>query len=175
MLPPDLSFIYRYFTGEKQESLLFIILGLIALVLAVVCWFAIKGTPSFYKGAAIPLLAIGLIQLVVGYTVYARTDKQNKDIAYNIGLQPVTYTKQTELPRMEKVMKHLVLYRWIEIGFILVGVVLVFLFRSDHAKAFWDGFGIALALQAVIMLSADHFAEKRGKEYVEGLKKMVRE
>src|SRR6187549_355090 len=121
MQMPDLSFIYRYFSGEKQESLLFLTVGIIAVLLAVVFWFFIKTNPSFYKGAAIPLLIIGLIQMTVGYTVYSRTDEQRKDIAYKIGIDPATLVKQTELPRMKKVMKNFVIYRWVEIAFIIAG------------------------------------------------------
>ena len=169
----DFSFIYRYFTGEKQESLLFLIVGVVAILLAVVFWFFIKSNPSFFKGAAIPLLAIGLIQMVVGYSVYSRTDKQKANIAYNIGMEPVAYVKQTEMPRMKAVMKNFVIYRWVEITFIITGLVLIFLFRSNPDKSFWYGFGIALAIQAVIMLGADYFAEKRGKVYTNELQKII--
>lgn len=169
----DLSFIYKYFIAEKQESLLFLIIGIAAILLAIVFWFFIKSNPSFFKGAAIPLLAIGLIQLVVGYTVYSRTDKQKKDIAYNIGIEPVSFVKHTELPRMEKVMTNFVIYRWVEIAFIITGLVLIFLFKSNTGKAFWYGLGMALAIQAVLMLGADYFAEKRGKLYIEELQKII--
>jgi membrane protein YdbS with pleckstrin-like domain len=169
----DFSFIYKYFIAEKQESLLFLIVGISAVLLAVVCWFFIKSNPSFFKGAAIPLLAIGLIQVVVGYTLYSRTDKQKADIAYNIGIEPVNYAKQTEQPRMKTVMKNFVIYRCVEIIFIITGLVLIFLFRSNPDKSFWYGFGIALALQAIIMLGADYFAEKRGKVYTAELEKII--
>jgi len=168
----DFSFIYRYFIAEKQESLLFLIVGIVALILAVVCWFFIKSNPNFYKGAAIPLLAIGLIQMVVGYTVYSRTDKQKADIAYNMGMEPVAYVKQTEMPRMKTVMTNFIIYRWVEIIFIITGLVLIFLFRQNSERSFWYGFGIALAIQAAIMLGADYFAEQRGKVYVDELKKI---
>ena len=169
----DLTFIYRYFTAEKQESLLFLIVGIVAVLLAVVCWFFIKGNPGFFKGAAIPLLAIGLIQMVVGYSVYSRTDKQSKDIAYNIGMEPVNYVKQTELPRMKTVMKNFIVFRWVEIAFIITGLVLIFLFRLNADKTFWYGFGVALAIQAVMMLGADYFAEQRGKVYTNELNNII--
>jgi uncharacterized membrane protein len=171
----DFSFIYRYFIAEKQESLLFLIVGIVAVILAVACWFFIKSNPAFFKGVAIPLLAIGLIQMVVGYTVYSRTDKQQKDIAYNIGMEPVAYTKSTELPRMKTVMKNFVIYRWVEIAFIIAGLILIFLFRKNADKTFWYGFGIALAIQAIIMLGADYFAESRGRVYTNELQKIVAE
>ena len=152
---------------------MFLIIGIAAILLAVVFWFFIKSNPSFFKGAAIPLLAIGLIQMVVGYSVYSRTDKQKKDIAYNIGIEPVSFVKQTELPRMEKVMTNFVIYRWVEIAFIITGLVLIFLFKSNPDKSFWYGLGIALFIQATIMLGADYFAEKRGKVYTEELQKII--
>lgn len=169
----DLSFIYKYFIAEKQESLLFLVVGIIAILLAVAFWFFIKSNPAFFKGAAIPLIAIGLIQCIVGYTVYTRTDDQKKDIAYNMGLDPSSYVQQTELPRMEKVMTSFVVYRWVEIAFIITGLILIFLFRLNPDKSFWFGFGVALAIQAMIMLGADYFAEKRGKVYTMELQKTI--
>lgn len=169
----DFSFIYKYFIAEKQESLLFLIVGIAAVLLAVIFWFFIKSNPPFFKGAAIPLIAIGIIQIVVGYSVYNRTDKQKADIAYNIGMEPVAFVKQTELPRMKKVMKNFIIYRWVEIAFIITGLVLIFLFRLNADKTFWYGFGIALALQAVIMLGSDYFAEQRGKKYVNKLERII--
>lgn len=169
----DFSFIYKYFTGEKQESLLFLIIGIAAVLIAVVFWFFIKSNPSFFKGAAIPLLVIGLIQIIVGYSVYARTDRQKATIAYNIGMGPVAFVKQTELPRMKKVMQSFVIYRWVEIAFIITGLVLIFLFRLNADKTFWYGLGVALAIQATIMLGADYFAEQRGEGYTEELQKII--
>ncbi|MFZ1785026.1 MAG: hypothetical protein WAU23_07450 [Ferruginibacter sp.] len=169
----NFSFIYRYFIAEKQESVLFMAAGLIAIVLAIVFWFFIKGNPSFYKGLAVPLIILGLLQTIVGFTIYTRTDNQKKDIAYNMGIEPVSFVKQTELPRMKKVMNNFVVYRWMEIAFVIAGLVLIFLFRLNPDRSFWYGLGIALAIQGVFMLGADYFAEKRGKVYTEELKKIV--
>jgi drug/metabolite transporter (DMT)-like permease len=169
----DFSFVHKYFMGEKQESLLFLIVGIAAVLAAMVFYFFIKTNPSFYKGMAIPLFLIGLIQGVVGYTVYARSDKQRMDIAYNLGTEPVLYGKNTELPRMKTVMKNFVIYRWTEIALILVGVVLVFIFRSNPDRSFLFGIGITLAIQAAIMLGADQFAEQRGRIYQHELQKLI--
>ena len=169
----DFSFIYKYFIAEKQESLLFVIIGVVAILLAFIFWFFIKSNPSFYKGVAIPLMVLGLIQCVVGYTVYSRTDKQKAVIAYNIGMEPVSYIKHTELLRMKKVMKSFVIYRWLEIAFIVAGLVLVFLFKSNPDKSFWFGLGLTLTIQAAIMLGADYFAEQRGEVYTQGLEEFI--
>lgn len=169
----DFSFIYKYFTAEKQESLLFLIVGIAAILLAVIFWFFIKTTPSFFKGAAIPLLAIGLIQSVVGFTVYTRTDKQKTDIAYNIGIEPASYIKQAELPRMQTAMKKFVIYRYAEIVLALVGIGLFLYFKNDYTRQFWKGFGLTLAIMALLTLAADYFAEQRGKVYNKSLQSLI--
>ncbi len=169
----DLSFIHKYFTGEKQESLIFIILGIVAIVLAVVFFFFIKTNPVFFKGAAVPLLALGLLQFIVGCTVYTRSDKQRIDVSYKAGIEPVRFVKMEELPRMRTVMKNFKLYRWLEIVFILIGLLFIFLFRTNTGKAFWYGFGITLAIQAILLFGADLIAERRGKIYITRLETII--
>ena len=170
----DFSFIHKYFLAEKQESLLFLIVGIAAIALAVVFYFFIKINPSFFKGAAIPLVAIGIIQCIVGYTVYARSDRQRMDIAYNIGVEPTSFTKTTELPRMENVMKNFAIYRYVEILLALAGLGLFLYFRNDETKMLWKGLGSTLAIQAILMLGADYFAEKRGGTYKQALETFIR-
>lgn len=169
----DFSFIHKYFIAEKQESLFILTIGAIAILLAIVFLFFIKTNPLFFKGAAVVLMSLGLIQTIVGFNVYTRTDKQKSDVAYNIGMEPVNYTKHTELPRMTKVMKSFVIYRWVEIAFIICGIVLIFLYRSNPDKSFGYGLGIALTIQAVIMLGADFFAEKRAEVYHKQLEEII--
>ena len=168
----DFSFIYKYFSGEKQESLLFLILGIAAILVSVIFFFFIKTTPAFFKGAAIPLLAIGIIQVVVGYTVHARSDKQQSMVAYNAGTDP-QFVKKAEMPRMETVMKKFIIYRYAEIVLTLVGLGLFFYFRNNEAQQFLKGLGLTLAIQALLMLGADYFAEQRGKVYSAGLTNFI--
>ncbi len=170
----DFNFIYKYFIAEKQESLLFLIVGIAAIMLAIIFFIFIRSNPLFYKGAAIPLLAIGIVQCVVGFTVYSRSNKQMNEVAYNIGMEPVSYTRTQELPRMETVMKNFVIYRWVEIALIVTGIVLIFLFRANPDRSFWYGLGITLAIQAFLMLGADFFAERRGGVYTEELENLVK-
>lgn len=169
MFQRDFSFVHKYFMAEKQESLLFVIIGSTAVILSVIFFFFIKSNPSFYKGAAIPLFAIGLLLGVVGYTVYARSDKQRLSIAYEMGLSPGVYINNQELPRMEKVMKNFVIYRYVEIILTLAGVALYFYFRNQNDKQFLTGLGLALAIMGVTALAADFFAEKRGSAYTKEL------
>ena len=152
------TLIEKYFLAEKQESLLFISIGIIAILLAILGWLYFK--TAFWKGASIPFLAIALLQIIVGYTVYARSDEQRVDMVYSLDMNPDQLTK-VELPRMEVVNKNFVIYRWIEIVLVLVGMGLYVYFRENTPQEFWKGFGFALCLQAILMLGADYFAEQR--------------
>jgi hypothetical protein len=108
---------------------------------------------------------IALIQLVVGSSVYFRSPK---DIArVNQIMQTETAKIQTEeIPRMETVMKNFVLYRWIEIALIVIGIVLFLYFQP---MTLWKGVGLGLAIQSSFMLLLDYFAESRGKVYMDYL------
>lgn len=162
--------IEKYFAAEKSESLVFMIIGVTAVLLAIVFFFFLK--TNFYKGMALPLLLIACIQITVGYSVYNRSDADRKKNTYAYDLNPADL-KNKEIPRMEKVNRNFILYRWVEIALILTGAALIFLYRANTEKSFWYGVGLGLAIQAVIMLSADYFAETRAKVYTKGLKEFT--
>lgn len=162
--------IEKYFIAEKQESLLFIIIGVAAIVLAAVFFFSLK--TNFYKGAAVPLLLIGLLLGIVGYTVYERSDKDRTRNVYAFDMNP-NDLRDKELPRMEKVMKNFVVYRYVEITLALIGFGLFFYFNKNETQLFWKGFGVALCIMALVALTADYFAEQRGGDYLKGLKNFL--
>ena len=173
MLQSDFSFIYKYFTAEKQESLLFIIIGIIAIIIAVIFFFFIKTNTALFKGAIVPLLVLGIIELVAGYTVYVKSDKQSANVAYNIGLEANDYANNKEIPRMETVMKNFIIYRWVEIAMAITGIIVFFYFKNSIDKQFWKGFGLTLAIMALMALAADYFAEQRGHVYVNAIKEFT--
>jgi uncharacterized membrane protein HdeD (DUF308 family) len=158
--------IEAYFLAEKQGSLLFMVVGLVAIALALLFLFLVRG--KFYKGAALPLLLIGIIQLSASYTVFRRSDEDRVRNVYAYDANPYQL-KNDELPRMKKVNSRFVTYRWIEIMLTLAGAVLVFYFRAKPSGQFWFGLGVTLALQGVIMLGADYMAEQRSRAYTSGI------
>ncbi|MFZ4769519.1 MAG: hypothetical protein ACOYLO_05015 [Ferruginibacter sp.] len=161
------SDIEKYFIAEKSESLLFMIIGFAAIILALVFFFYLK--PNCYKGAAVPLLVVGLMHFVIGYTVYNRSDADRLQNVYAYDMNPSSL-KTKEIPRMEKVNKNFVIYRYSEIVLLLAGFILFFYFKNDTTKTFWVGLGLALAIEAAVSLGTDYFAEARAKVYTTGLK-----
>ncbi|NOT92580.1 hypothetical protein [Ferruginibacter sp.] len=164
--------IEKYFTAEKNESLLFVIIGAVAIIAAVIFFFFIK--TNFYKGATIPLLVIGLLVGIVGFIVYKKSDADRIRNVYAYGMVP-SQLKDSEIPRMKTVMKYFVIYRWVEIILALAGIVLLFYFKDNADKLFWKGFGIALTIMAITTLAADYFAEKRGSIYLKGLESFIQQ
>jgi hypothetical protein len=162
--------IEKYFLAEKQVSGLFVILGIVSIVLALLFFFLLRS--QFYKGAAWPLLLIGAIQLVASIAVYKRSDEDRIRNVYSFGMDP-DRLKQEELPRIKKVNHDFVLYHWTEGVLLAAGLVLLFYFKSNSDRQFWYGFGLALALQAAIMLGADWTAAQRAQQYTKGMESFI--
>ncbi|MEO7047345.1 MAG: hypothetical protein ABI091_18730 [Ferruginibacter sp.] len=162
--------IERYFIAEKSESLWFIIFGIAAICLAIVIFFFIKD--SWYKGAAVPLLIFGILQLAAGYTVYKSSDKDRLQNVYAYDMNP-TALKTKELPRMEKVNATLKVLLYGEVLLFIVGIVLFFYFKKDPSKNFWAGFFLVLAIESMLSFAGDRVAFNRSKEYKTGIEKFL--
>ena len=94
--------IEQYFSAEKQGSLFFLAVGIVAVIASIILFFVLK-TP-FFKGTAIPMIIIGLIAGTIGFTIYKRSDEDRIRNVYAYDLNPIEL-KVKELPRMQKVMK----------------------------------------------------------------------
>lgn len=156
--------ILQYFTAEKQESLLFMIIGVIAIALSAWLWL----TGNDYRTMAFPLVAIAAIQIIVGSSVYFRTDAQVADVQQQYEQAP-TEMAQNEIPRMETVVKNFKIYKWVEIALLITGIVICFVTTGYTAYAI----GIGLIAQSAIMLVLDLFAEKRAEVYLDFLRSLI--
>jgi len=152
-----LPFIDSYFGAEKLESLLFIIVGALAIALALL----LLRRRSRLRGMALPLIAVALIQLTVGATVYLRSDAQTAQLQQQAREAPTQF-KREEAARMRAVIANFELFRRIEIGLLALGMTIVVLLRN---REFWFAFGLGLVLQSGFMLALDHFAEARAHSY----------
>ncbi|HYG61400.1 MAG TPA: hypothetical protein VEL74_02360 [Thermoanaerobaculia bacterium] len=158
--------VIQYFSGEKRESVLFIAAGVLAIIASVVLLW--KGSPL--RGMAYPLIAIALIQLVVGWTVFARTDGQTRSLHTHLQGDPGGYAA-AELARMDKVQRSFQIYKVIEIVLMAAGVAGLFLLR-DRQTLYAVSRG--LALQAGLMLAFDLAAERRADIYVNAIRTLGR-
>jgi hypothetical protein len=159
--------VIKYFNAEKAESLLFIGFGVFGVFLSVYFFFFIK--EGFWRGLAMPLVFFSIVQIVIGAVIFTRSPKDNLRVENIIKHEPHKIQSE-EIPRMEKVLKNFVLYRYFEIAMIFLGIILMYTLPN---YGFWKGFGLGLFIQCSVLLSLDFFAEKRGYFYVEYLKELT--
>ena len=130
--------IEKYFLAEKQLGLSFIVIGAVAIVLAIVFFFFLK--TNFYKGAAIPLAIVGIIHLLASFSIYKKSDEDRVKNVYAYDMNP-SQLKDVELPRMKKVLKNFAIIKWVEMALVIVGLALIAYYRNDADKALWYGLG----------------------------------
>jgi len=153
-----------YFNAEKQESFIFIAVGLVAIGIGAWLWM----NDHRLRSMAYPLVVIALMQIAVGASIYLRTDRQLSTLSEQLQVNPSAF-KTEETSRMKTVMKKFSIYKVVEIVLLIVGVgMIAFLQRHDLAA----GIGIGLVLQAALTLTLDIFAEARGSNYLSGLLSM---
>jgi len=148
--------VIKYFQGERAESFLFLVVGLAGMVIS--CYMIYLKAPSYWKGFAVPFILVSVLEIIVGISLIYRSPKDIIRVENYIKNEQFKI-KTDEIPRMEKVMKNFVFYRYLEIALILIGIILYF--ASTDAD-FWRGLGFGLFIQASIVLTLDYFAERRG-------------
>ncbi len=153
----------KYFNAEKYESVVFILVGLTAIILAGYFLAIIK--KPFHTGMAYPLMAIAFIQIVVGSTVYIRSPKDIERVNGMINGNKMEITL-LEIPRMNNVMRNFEIYKYIEIALIITGIFLFTFIENDFIR----GIGLGLIVQSVFMLILDFIAAARGEEYLQFLR-----
>lgn len=155
--------ISTYFSGELQESLVFILpVGLLSLVFGV--WLLTDAPTAFTRGVSIPFLAMGLLMTAIGSTVGFRTPQQVAQLRHDVrsGEQAVL---EAEMARMEGVNRRWRVYLVLWAAFGVTGLALRFM----SAGAFPRGLGAALVLFAGVGLLVDGFAERRAEHYAAAL------
>ncbi|MFC4233403.1 hypothetical protein ACFOW1_15995 [Parasediminibacterium paludis] len=170
--------IEQYFTAEKNDARVFIFIGIMSIIIAVL-GFLIYRTEA-WKGAALPLILIGLIQFFVGNATLKRSDEDRIRMVYAYDMNPGEI-KSFELPRMNVVNKNFTTYRLLQFALVVTGLMLVLYnsffslpeYKQVGEYSFSHGLGIALSIQAIILLSTDFFAEKRAAKYTTQIKSYV--
>lgn len=150
-----------YFSAEKQESLIFIAVGLLAIGIG--AWLWMNG--HRLKSMAYPLMIIAVLQIVVGGSVYLRTDAQLSSLSAQLQANPAKL-KAEETTRMQTVMKHFSIYKVVEMVLLMAGVGLIAVLQHNDMAA---GIGVGLVLQAALTLTLDVFAEARGSGYLSAI------
>ncbi|NWK95952.1 hypothetical protein DM806_09745 [Sphingobium lactosutens] len=152
-----------YFNAERTGGLRFIIVGTIALVIALAVWGWRHG--PFWWGVAWVLAVSALIQINVGITYWWRSPDDLERVQHLVAQEPGRIVGE-EVPRMQAVLKSYAISIRIEIAVLAAGLALLVL--SPHGSA-WQGAGMGLAVQTGLVLLLDGLAERRGQAYLQWL------
>ena len=153
-----------YFAGESAEAWAFGGLGAASIGAGALLFT--RGTDAG-RGASVPLFAVGLIQLVLGVGLWARTPAQVASLEAQLAAAPGDYAL-AERTRMARVMRGFGVYKAVEVGLFFGGLGLAGVggvAKSDFAL----GAGLSLTVEALAMLILDFFAEARGHAYESAL------
>lgn len=156
--------LHTYFDGELAESWAFGSFGAAGVGLG--AWLWSTGT-ELHRGEALPLFAVGLLQLGLAVGLRLRTPGQVR--ALDEGLHfALADTVRAERLRMRRVNQGFPLYAAAEVALGFAGVASTAFGLKTH-QDFATGVGIALALEAAVMLFLDQLAEARGLRYESAL------
>lgn len=155
---------HRYFEGEMNERWAFGGLGLASVGAGI--GLATAGKPATI-GAAVPLLAVGVIQLALGIGLWVRTPGQVAALDAQLDGDLKGFVLAERL-RMARVNRGFALYKIIETSLFFAGAGLAGVGGITSTESLF-GAGLALAGEALAMLVLDLFAQARGQGYERAL------
>lgn len=117
------------------------------------------------KGIGYSLMGVGVIGLVVGGTVYWRTDAQQAKLEKQLAANPHDY-KRFEGARMKNVNNQFTILKIAEISLFAGGVATAVVGITQNSDL-TTGIGIGLTLDALLLFVFDYFAESRAHVYAQ--------
>lgn len=157
--------VYEYFKAHKKDSLYYIALGFVSLSLAV--FFLSKGHP-YFNGLAYVLVTTGLMQLTSGMTHFLRSDMDRVSVAYFIE-KDIERISDREIPRMKLLVKEHVIFCKVEMGCVVLGLLF---WTMCSPVSLGKGIGLALTVQATVMLVFDYLVIQRANVYLNFLQSL---
>ena len=154
----------EYFQGEKAEGVPFVGAGLASFAVGGVLF---SRRTAMARGAAWPVVLIGVIETVAGIVVYSRTDAQVARLDAQLSNDAPGF-KRAETTRMERVNTEFDILSWAELGLVVGGLGMTtygVLAEQDTLT----GIGVGIAAQAAVMLMLDLFARERASRYTDAL------
>lgn len=158
--------IEKYYSAEKRENFLLIVLGEMAIVLATIFFLPLK--EDFYQGAGISLVLSGILVCVFKLICFSRNDLLYVDCLYNREMFPSVF-KTEELPRMKTVIKQYIISRNVTVILLLCGSFLYCYSCKGLNNDFLSGMGLTIAIMSFIVLILNLFALRRGNIYLKQL------
>lgn len=154
--------LHTYYEGEKAGSFQFLVPGLASAGVGTALLVADTGEVA--KGAAVPMLAFGALEVGAGLFLYLRTDALLARLDQQLTRDPRAF-KTEENIHLRRVDDQFTGLLWLEIAIASMGVGMASVGAFAKTPTV-QGVGIGLAIEASKLFILDSFADARSKPYL---------
>ena len=158
--------IENYFTAFKNEQLFLMIVGGIALIVAIVFYAALK--TNWYKGFALPLAVFALLNIGAGFSNHSKADALKVRNVYNYDLHP-ELLKSKELPRIKEMNQNFTVLIYVNISILFAAAFIFFYFKKKDGNDYYMGVAASLFLVAVLSVVMYSVMKSRSERYENGI------
>ena len=124
-------------------------------------------TTEVAKGAAVPVIAFGAIELGAGLVLYLRTDALLAGLDHDLTSSPGGF-KAKETVHLRRVRDSFSALMWTEMALASLGVGLAAVGAYTKAPTV-EGVGLGLAVESSVLFVLDSLAADRAKPYLSAL------
>lgn len=166
------SDIEKYFSEFKNEQVFLMVLGGVALIIAVVFYAALK--TNWYRGFALPLAVFALLNIGAGFSNYKKADALKVRNIYNYDLHP-ELLKTKELPRIIEMNQNFTVLIYVNISILFAAAFIFYYFKKKEGNEYYMGVAASLFLVAVLSVVIYSVIVNRGKDYEKGIVEFTKE
>ena len=154
--------IENYFSVFKYEQIFLMVLGGVALIVAVIFYAALK--TNWYKGFALPLAVFALLNAGAGFLNYSKADILKVRNVYNYDLHP-ELLKSKELPRIKEMNQNFFVLIYVNISILFAAGFIFFYFKKKGENEYYMGAAASLFLIAVVSVMMYLVMRSKSVEY----------
>ena len=158
--------IEQYFNAFKNEQIFLMVLGAVALIVAIVFFVGLK--TQWFKGFALPLAVFAIINLGAGVSNYKKADFLKVRNTYNYDLHP-ELLRTKELPRLKEMNQNYTVLIYVNISIIFAAAFIFFYFKKKDGHDYYMGMAASLFLVAVLSVAIYAVMKSRSKNYELGI------
>ncbi len=158
--------IEQYFAAFKNEQLFLIIVGAIALIVAIILFVGLK--TQWYKGFALPLAVFAVLNMGAGFSNYRKADILKVRNVYNYDLHP-ELLKTKELPRLKEMNQNFTVLIYVNISILFAAAFIFFYFKKKEGNEYYMGVAASLFLVAVLSVVMYSVLKGRSADYETGI------
>ena len=154
--------IEQYFSAFKNEQIFLMVLGVVALIVALVFFVGFK--TEWYKGFALPLAVFAVLNMGAGFLNYKKADILKVRNTYNYDLHP-ELLRTKELPRIQEMKQNFTVLIYVNTSIIFAAAFIFFHFKKKDGNEYYMGVAASLFIVAMLSVIMYSVLKSSSKEY----------